>query len=297
MDWARDGQNWPNAAHSRFVDAAPHRWHVQVAGDGPVMLLLHGAGGATQSWRHLLPLLAERYRVVAPDLPGQGFTRMGTRMRCGIGPMAEDVTALCKAEGWVPEIIVGHSAGAALALEIVHRDLMQPRAVVGLNAALSKFDGMAGWLFPLMAKFMAINPLIPPLLARMAGGEARVAELLTSTGSEVDAEGVALYRSLMTDRAHIDGTLAMMSQWEIGRLLDRLPEIDLPVILIAGATDGTVSPEVSRKAHAQLRGSVLAVLEGLGHLAHEEAADVVARHILRALDTLPERTTALRASG
>ncbi len=297
MDWARDGESWPNGEFSRFVAVAPHRWHVQVAGDGPVLLLLHGAGGATQSWRHLLPMLAERFRVVAPDLPGQGFTRMGTRMRCGIGPMAEDVAALCAAEGWRPEIIVGHSAGAALALEIARQGLLQPRAVIGLNAALSKFDGMAGWLFPLMAKFMAINPLIPPLLARMAGGETRIRELLASTGSEVDAEGVALYRRLMTDRTHIDGTLAMMSQWEIGRLLDRLPEIDLPVFLFAGARDGTVAPDVSRRAQMQIPGAVFTVLDGLGHLAHEEAPRIVADHIERAVDGLPDRGKALRASG
>ena len=54
------------------VAAGGLRWHVQVAGDGPVLLLLHGTGAATHSWRDLLPLLAERFTVVAPDLPGHG---------------------------------------------------------------------------------------------------------------------------------------------------------------------------------------------------------------------------------
>ena len=48
----------------------PHRWHVQVLGEGPTVLLLHGAGGATHSWRGLAPLLATDHRVVMLDLPG-----------------------------------------------------------------------------------------------------------------------------------------------------------------------------------------------------------------------------------
>ena len=118
MDWDRDREIWPNTAHSRLIHAKPHRWHVQEAGSGDTILLLHGAGGATQSWRHLFPILAETAHVVAPDLPGQGFTQMGTRQRCGLRPLAEDVIHLCEQEGWSPAMIVGHSAGVPLALQM-----------------------------------------------------------------------------------------------------------------------------------------------------------------------------------
>ncbi len=269
MDWSRDGAIWPNANASRFIDAKPHRWHVQESGSGNTILLLHGAGGATQSWRGLFPLLAQEFHVIAPDLPGQGFTRLGTRLRCGLRPMAEDLARLCNAEGWAPTLIVGHSAGAALALELTRH--LTPDAVIGINAALGKFEGVAGWLFPLMAKFMAINPVIPPLLARMAGGNARVTELLASTGSNIDAQGQTLYRRLMTDAGHIDGTLAMMSQWSIDPLLARLESIATPVHLIVGDRDGTVQPDVSARAAARLPHAKLTTLPGLGHLAHEEA--------------------------
>ncbi len=106
MDWARDGQDWPNAAASRHVDCRPHRWHVQVAGQGPTVLLLHGAGGASQSWRGVFPILSRDHRVVAPDLPGQGFTRMGSRWRSGLDATAEDLLAMLRQEGWLPEVIV-----------------------------------------------------------------------------------------------------------------------------------------------------------------------------------------------
>src|SRR5206468_2126887 len=62
--------DWPNRAASLAVEAGGLRWHVQRAGHGPVLLLLHGTGAATHTWRDLLPLLATDFTVVAPDLPG-----------------------------------------------------------------------------------------------------------------------------------------------------------------------------------------------------------------------------------
>ena len=92
--------DWPHRDLSRHIACKPHLWHMQEMGAGPLVLLLHGAGGATHSWRHLMPLLAADYRVVAIDLPGQGFTRLGARGRCGLDPMATDIARLCAAEGW-----------------------------------------------------------------------------------------------------------------------------------------------------------------------------------------------------
>ena len=278
MDWDRDREIWPNTAHSRLIHAKPHRWHVQEAGSGDTILLLHGAGGATQSWRHLFPILAETAHVVAPDLPGQGFTQMGTRQRCGLRPLAEDVIHLCEQEGWSPAMIVGHSAGVPLALQMAPHFGNPP--VIGLNAALGKFEGVAGWLFPLMAKMMALNPLIPPLLARMAGGEDRTRELLATTGSTLDPLGVALYRRLMSDKGHIDGTLTMMAQWDIDPLLARLEQIEAPVTLLVGLDDGTVPPATSHRAARRIPAAQVREFAGLGHLMHEEDAPRMAAEIL-----------------
>ena len=49
--------DWPHRATSRRIACPPHLWHAQIAGTGPDLLLLHGAGGATHSWRNLMPLL------------------------------------------------------------------------------------------------------------------------------------------------------------------------------------------------------------------------------------------------
>ena len=287
MDWDRDGRHWPNREMSRFVDVRPHRWHVQEAGSGPTILLLHGAGGATQSWRHLLPLLAKHHHVVAPDLPGQGFTKAGTRQRNTLALMAEDLGALCRHEGWSPDLIVGHSAGGALALELA--GTLNPRGVVGINPALGTFEGIAGWLFPMMAKLLSMNPFAPLLFSRMAASEKRIGELLASTGSRLDAEGVALYHRLASDRGHVEGTLAMMAQWDVEMLAERLPFIDVPSRFLVGEKDGTVPPKIAREAAARMPHAAVRAWPDRGHLLHEEAAAEVADAIAVFRDSLGPR--------
>ncbi len=90
--------DWPHAAHSRQVRDV-HDWHVQVMGEGPEILLIHGAGGATHSWRDVAPILAGTHRTIALDLPGQGFTRRGARGREGLDLVAADIAAPVRGAG------------------------------------------------------------------------------------------------------------------------------------------------------------------------------------------------------
>jgi magnesium chelatase accessory protein len=273
---ARVPADWPLRAQSRALHVRPHLWHVQELGAGPLVMLLHGAGGATHSWRGLAPRLAGNFRLVMPDLPGQGFTRLGDRSRCGLDAMAADLAALAADQGWRPAALIGHSAGGALALRLAEILPDPPHAVAGINAALGSFDGLQGVLFPALARLLALNPLVPSLFARLAGGEAQVRRLLEATGSRVDAEGVRLYGRLVGDPAHVDGTLAMMAQWQLEPLLSRLPGLDLPVLFLTGGADRAVPPAVSRAAAARMPQAEVVEIAGLGHLMHEEAAETVA---------------------
>ncbi len=290
--------DWPHRGLSRVVAVAPHRWHVQIGGTGPALLLLHGAGGATHSWRGLLPLLiAAGYTVVAPDLPGQGFTRLGSRGRCGLEPIAEDAAGLLDHLGVAPFAVIGHSAGAAIALRLAEILPVRPKGIVGINAALGAFEGVAGWLFPVVAKILALNPLVPRLFARLSGNEARVRSLLASTGSPLDDRGIALYRRLVADPAHVDATLSMMAQWSLDGLLGRLPALDIPALFLTSPRDRAVPPETSDRAAARMPDARTASIPGYGHLVHEEDPAAVAALILPflaglAAPDLPE--TALR---
>jgi len=267
-------------------------WHVQDMGQGPTLLLLHGAGGATHSFRHLIPQLTPDYRVIAIDLPGQGFTALGARHRCGLDPMAEDIARLAAQQGWQPQCIIGHSAGAALALRLA--ELMPGPSVIGINAALSNFDGLAGWLFPVMARVLASTPLIAPLFSKIAGTPAQVRQLLLSTGSRIDAEGEAQYLRLLRMPSHVGATLTMMAQWTLDGLLARLDQMTLPCLLITGSNDRAVPPAVSLRAAARMPQARLVDLPGYGHLVHEEAGAATAA-VIR--DFLSSPSQPLRAQN
>ena len=290
MDWAQIG-SWPRGDSSRRIDGPVHRWHVQVTGTGPVLLLLHGAGGSTHSYRDLIPLLSNDHTVVAIDLPGHGFTQLGAGQRSGLNAMSQDVEKLCAQEGWQPAAIVGHSAGAAVALQLamnaVARGDAAPR-VIGLNAALGEFPGLAGLVFPLMAKALAAMPFATTLFSTTSANPARIKTLIASTGSELDDKGYDLYRQLVGDKAHVDGTLKMMAQWDLRPLLRALPDYPGPVDLIAGTKDATVPVSVSERVAATMPSATVQTLDELGHLMHEEEPERLAGMIRESINSGPQ---------
>ena len=146
--WDRDGHDWPNREASRFVEAAGMRWHVQRMGCGPPLLLVHGTGAATHSWRHLAPLLARRFTVIAPDLPGHGFTDPSPSNALSLPGMARALRALLDHLEIQPAVAVGHSAGAAILARLCIDRQLSPAALIFLNGALLPFEGMAGQILP-----------------------------------------------------------------------------------------------------------------------------------------------------
>jgi magnesium chelatase accessory protein len=272
--------DWPLREASRIVAAKPHRWHVQVTGAGPDVLLLHGAGASSHSWARLVPDLALRHRVIALDLPGHGWTR-SPRGRARLSDVAADIATLCAQEGWAPGVVIGHSAGGAVSLELARQGRLQPTRVVVINGALENFRGAAGWLFPAMAKVLALNPLTGLLISQGGRSVAQVRSILSSAGTELDEAGLAHYARLIQRRAHVDGTLAMMAQWSLDDLNRALPRIAVPTLFLHGDRDGAVAPSVAERAAAAMPDARLVLLPGVGHLAHEEAPARVAEEIAR----------------
>lgn len=284
MNWDTHKGSWPMAAHSRFVTSRPHKWHVQEAGSGPKVLLIHGAGGSTHSWRHIFPALAKDFHVLAIDLPGQGFSTLGNKSRCGLEHMSQDLWHLLAGMKFTPSAIIGHSAGAAIMLRMVldQPDLAKTN-LVSINGALGNFRGIAGFLFPVMAKLLALNPLTASLFAMTATSPERVKNLLASTGSTLEPEGLAQYNALISDRQHVDATLAMMSQWKLDALLRELPKVENQTLLLAGEADKAVPLDTSLEASERLQNGKAVVLPGLGHLMHEEDATLCLEHLIPAL--------------
>ena len=274
LQWETDGAAWPHRAASRFVDAGGVRWHVQVLygaaqyspAAAPSLWLLHGTGAASHSWRHLAPLLLGCGPVVVPDLPGHGFSSPLPAPQQSLTGMAAALAALAQALALPPGVLIGHSAGAALAVQAVQAGLLAPAQIIGINAALLPFDGLAGQVLGPMARWMSRQPLLPRLLARTARDGAAVRRLVQATGSRLDASGLALYGQLIRSPAHVAGALAMMSDWDLRALWHNLPRLPVPLSLLVGAQDSTVPPAQAQRTAQRLPGTRQRVLPGLGHL-------------------------------
>jgi len=271
--WEREGADWPNRAHSSFLSLGNMTWHVQrwtPTGDPPRALLLHGTGAATHSWRDFAPLLARDFAVLAPDLPAHGFTSSPGAPRLSLPAMSIALRALLDDTGFEPDLVIGHSAGAAIAINMTLSGLITPRQLVAINGALLPFPGMAARLFPLMAKVMFLNPVTPQFFAWQASDTGRVERLLDSTGSKLDAEGLDYYARLFACAGHCAGALGMMANWELEPIEAGLVRLPVPLHQVIGAKDGTIPPRNARTVAKKVRAGSVTVLDGLGHLAHEE---------------------------
>jgi magnesium chelatase accessory protein len=278
--------DWPLRSASRFVKAGGMRWHVQVLGAehaaAGTVLLLHGTGASTHSWRALAPLLARQRQVVMPDLPGHAYTSRPTqRQGLSLGGMAAGVGALLKAMHLAPEVVVGHSAGAAVAARACLDGPLAPHTLVSLNGAWLPPGGVGGWLYSPMARVLALNPVVPYFFSWQASRPAMLRRLLDSTGSAIDDDGQALYGRLVSNPNHVGSVLAMMAEWDLQPLVRDLPQLAPLLHLVIGERDDTVPAQVAVSVAQRLPRSAIHTLQGLGHLAHEEAPDTVAALLQR----------------
>ena len=234
------------------------------------------------SWRGLAPLLARQFTVVAPDLPGHGFTAAPAPEGLSLPGMASAVSGLLEALDLRPELVVGHSAGAAILARMCLDGLIAPRAVVSLNGAFLPLSGVAGYLFSPVAKLLAATSLAPRFFAGRAANPEVVARLLRGTGSTLDPEGAELYGRVMRDPDHAAAALHMMANWDLQPLERDLPGLKPALVLVVGTNDRSIPPSSAYRVHALAPNSTIERLRGLGHLAHEERPDKVADIIVRA---------------
>ncbi len=283
--WDVDGRDWPNRASSRFVRAGGLTWHVQMMGaplsSAPVALLLHGTGASTHSWRRLAPLLAKRFTVIVPDLPGHGFTELPPSASMSLPGMAHVVATLVDALDAEPTIIVGHSAGAAIAVRMAIEE-QGPLALISINGALMKLEGPSTFLFPAVARMLAMTHVAPWLFAMQASGRGMVERLLAGTGSRIDPVDARLYARLLARPGHVAGALRMMAGWDLSSL--ELERLHVPLTLMVGSNDRMIRPDDGVRAAARTPDARVVTLPGLGHLAHEEDPATVARLIVKAAE-------------
>lgn len=268
-----EGRNWPFRERSRLVTSGHIDWHVQELGlhDGPLVLLVHGAGASSHSFRGLMPLLAQRHHVIAIDLPGHGFTRGARSVDLTLPGMARALSGLLAKLDLKPAVAIGHSAGVAVLLEMTLSQGFAPDRIVGLNGALEPIRGNA--LLSPLAKLLFANPLTSRFVSFQARMVDMAGHLLRATGSRIDDQGRDCYAMLLRQPDHVSGALGMMANWDLEPLIARLGQISVPVTLIAAADDPMVADRVSRHAAQRIPDCKLEIIRSGGHLFHEVAPD------------------------
>lgn len=279
-DWTVAKSFWPNAETSEFYALGDFIWHVQRDGIGPLALLLHGTGASTHSMAPLSKELSGYYSTLSIDLPGHGFTRSPVRFEPSLPNVCRAISDLLAKLNAQPELIIGHSAGAAIALQIGEAAPSPPSGIASINGALQPFDGVMGLIAPATAKLFTIGGLAANALAQSARNPARVRRLVEDTGSVISDRAIRQYAFLMQHPAHIQGTLKLMAHWKLTHMKTLCSRLDLPILFLTGARDRAVSPTTSRDISNFCSSGKHVSLTDYGHLVHEEAPDEVSRYIL-----------------
>ena len=268
----------------RTVRANGIRQHYLDAGEGPPVTLLHGFPETSFAWRHQIPVLATRYRVIAPDLRGYGET---DKPATGYDKrnMARDIVELTRSLGIETFALVGHDRGARVATrlakdhpQIVDRLVVMdnvPTRVVSRN--MSAATARAYWFF-----FFHLVPDLPEAL--IAGREDIWLRHFFSdwcfnphaiSGKDFDTY-VAAYRApgavrgAMADyRANAEDIAQDMDDAEV--------KIACPVLSLWGADFGAVAQTFDMAAvWAEMAGDLkTSAIPRCGHLPHEERPDEV----------------------
>jgi pimeloyl-ACP methyl ester carboxylesterase len=247
------------------------------AGDGPVLLLIHGIAGTLENWQAVIGTLARHHTVVAPDLPGHG----GSAPSAGdysLGALATELRDLLIALGHERATLVGHSLGGGIAMQFTYQfPEMTERLVLvssgGLGPEVSALLRAAA--LPGADQFIAATAALGNNIGPKISRALRVLGLRTTTDVAVVASG---YASLV-DRDRRAAFLATLHGvvGTGGQLIhagDRLYLADgMPVQIIWGDRDPIIPVKHARSAHEAMPGSQLEIFEGVGHLPQLEAPE------------------------
>ena len=256
---------------SREITLHGHRVAYRVAGDeGPVLLLIHGITGYARQWDQVMPLLAERYQVIAPDLLGHGESAK-PRGDYSLGAYAASIRDLLIALGHRRATIVGHSLGGGIAMQFAYE--YPPLAE---RLVLVSSGGLGREVHPLLrAATLPGAEIVLPVIAHarvLALGQAigqgldrlglrvgpDVAELARGYGSLTDASARAAF--LLTARAVIDAFGQRVNATDRLYLASLLPSL-----IVWGRRDPIIPIDHAGVAQRLIPDSRLVVFDEAGH--------------------------------
>ncbi|WP_111510190.1 alpha/beta fold hydrolase [Mycobacterium kyogaense] len=290
----------------KFLDLHGDRLAYRDEGSGDeVLLLIHGMAGSSDTWRSVIPRLAKRYRVIAPDLLGHGQSAK-PRSDYSLGAFAVGLRDLLD-ELAVPNVtVVGQSLGGGVAMQFAYQHREYCRRLILISSGGLGQD--VGWTLRLLsapgAEFL-LPVIAPPPVVRV-GNAVRGWLSSHSIQSPRGAEMWSAYASLsesQTRQAFLR-TLRSVVDYR-GQAVSALNRLyltsELPTLVIWGDDDRIIPVEHGR-ALAELRPACrLEVLPGVGHFPHVEQPDAVIDLIdefvtTTATDVEPVESTALDPS-
>jgi pimeloyl-ACP methyl ester carboxylesterase len=264
------GHGGSQAGELREVTLHGHPVCYRIAGDGPVVGLIHGITETQDVWREVIPSLAERYTVIAPDLLGHGRSAK-PRGDYSLGAYASGVRDLMGALRFERGTVVGRSLGGGIALQFAYQfPEYTERLVLVASGGLGREVHPALRAASLPGSELVL-PLIAPQWMMRAGGAVGGAleRLGLRAGSDL-AEIARCYASLIDSGARDAFVHTLRAVVDHGgqrvSALDRLYlAAGLPTLIIWGSDDPIIPPEHGRRAHALIPGSRLVEFPGAGH--------------------------------
>ena len=276
--------DWPNREHSRVISVGNLDWHVQLTGKGPVVLLLHGTGSSTHSWSDLIPLLEPHAQVLVPDLPGHAFTQGAKLEDLKLDVIARSLQQLIEQLGIeAPSIVVGHSAGAPLAIRFAVAATKQPKLVIALNPSFIPPPPVYTSFFGPLLGPVTRSSTLSSLLASLSPSLGMVDKLLDSTNTILPEARRVYYRKLFERSDHVRGSMNFMAAADIQKVLAEANLYRGKLICVLGRQDAWIPAKPLEK----IIGDYFPAAEVLkwegGHIMHELEPSKVAKLILEGL--------------
>lgn len=247
-------------------------------GEGAVLLLIHGMAGSASTWRHVMPALAARFRVVAPDLPGHGDSDKAAG-DYSLGATASTLRDVLVALGHERVSVVGQSLGGGVAMQFAYQypERCERLVLVGSGGLGREVNR----LLRLLSLPGSEAVLRLACAQRVRGVGERLGGLASRVGlhaAPVVAELWRSYASLGDDatrRAFLRTLRAVVDpRGQAVSAANRLHlAAELPTLIVWGDSDPIIPVEHAHAAHAAIPGSRLEIFEGVGHYPHCEAPE------------------------
>jgi pimeloyl-ACP methyl ester carboxylesterase len=268
----------PHASYSKFAEIDGVKLHYQEKGAGTPVVLIHGYTSSTYTWKDLFIPLSEKFRVIAVDLKGFGFSEKpdGDYTRREQARLIKGLLEHLQIE---PAWLVGNSMGGETALNLALANPERVRGLILIDSAGVRFEARSGFT-PWYIRLPFVGRALSALALTSDGLVRAGLEKSFYDDQQITEEQIRYYHQpLKTD----GGQLAAMrarQQFAEHPVENRLGEIDRPALLLWGKEDEVIPLSAGQKMNSLIRDSEIKIYESVGHLPQEESPERVLSDII-----------------